>query len=162
MAEIVLDIEGIPGECTTKKYEGKITVNSISLNATQEVDRSTNTPRTKHTISVEDVSVSRNFDKSSLVLMDYLVTGKTIPKATFWVLRAIGDQVEAQDWFLKITLTDALISSQNFSINEGDLTDDLTFDFNKIEFAYRPGKPDGTVDTGEIPTNFNALLGKKE
>lgn len=161
MAEIVLEIDGVKGECTTDGFKEMIVCKDLAVAFAQEVERSTNAARTVHTVNVEDITVNRNFDLSSLRLIDHVVTGKVTPKAVLHVLRSGGDGELSQVEFLRYILTNCVIASHSLNAGESDLAETIILNFTKIEVEYQPQQPDGT-HKGWDRTNYNVQLGKKE
>lgn len=161
MAEIIVDIPGITGECTISGYEKKIMCTSMSLNAAQEVERTANQTRTVHRVKIEDITLNRFYDSSSTGIMDMLVTGRTADPVTITVLKSGADTGgEAQKPLMTITLNKVLIASQNVNFGETELTEEFTFNFTKVTYTYYPQQPDGTLK-GTSTTNFDLQLGKK-
>jgi type VI secretion system secreted protein Hcp len=79
-------------------------------------------------------------------------TGEHIPNATLVCRKAGGEQQE----YLTVKFTDVLISSYQTSGSSGDDVpmDQCALNFDKIEFEYKPQKPDGTLDS-PVKTGYN-------
>ena len=72
-------------------------------------------------------------------------SGQHIKEATLVVRKAGGDQQE----YLKIKINDILISSYQVGLSvTGDIhpSEQVSFNFSKIQNDYRPQKADGTLD----------------
>jgi len=83
-------------------------------------------------------------DKSSAALMQACMSGKHIPEATLTVRKAGGEQLD----YTIIKFTDLLVSSVSTGGSGGEdrLTENLSLNFSKVEFTYKPQKADGTMD----------------
>ena len=80
MAELVMDIPSIAGECTTKTstldLTGKISVTSMSFSNEIELEiTTTNATRTMHTVKIGDIELNRPFDLASVPLVNAMITG---------------------------------------------------------------------------------------
>ena len=153
MADIVLDMPGVDGECAFdgSEFKNKISCTSVSFNSTQEVERGRNATRTIHTVNIEDITVSRLFDKSSPQIWKMLITGTTLGTVYIYVVKAAATGTaansQAKVWFVKYTLTNVLVAGQNVSFGESEVTDEITLNFTRIKVEYKFQKPDGSFVT---------------
>jgi type VI secretion system secreted protein Hcp len=69
-------------------------------------------------------------------------TGQHIPKAVFSARKAGGKQ----EVYLKVTMSDLLISSYQTGGGGETPNDSISINFSKIEMEYKPQKPDGSFD----------------
>lgn len=161
MADIILDLPGIVGESPFDGiYKTKIPVQSMSLNAAQEMDTSRSQTRTIHTVNVEDLSITRLYDLSSTPILDALISGKSFPTSSIYVLKALGVDNKGFDWFVKIDLEDTLIGSVNTSFSDSEITEEITLNFTKMTINYRQQIQTGAIK-GSNTTNYDRFSGKK-
>ena len=161
MADIILDLPGITGESPFGGvYATKIPVQSFSLNAAQEMDTSRSQTRTIHTVNVEDLSVTRLYDLASPPILDALITGKSFPTSTIYVLKALGVDKSGFDWYVKIDLVNTLVASVNTSFSDSEVTEEITLNFTKITIQYRQQVETGYLKGGNT-TNYDRFLGQK-
>ncbi len=134
-----LKIDGIDGESTDNQHKGEIELNSFSW--------SKDSPGVKQEIQVSgggagagrssffDVFFDARTSKASPQLMLACASGKHIPKVVLSVRKSGG----SSPTFVKITLTDVLISSYHVGGQSGDVpTDQFSLNFAKIEFTVFP------------------------
>lgn len=162
MANIILEIPDVKGECTLEGYKEMIDCTSFSQSCAQEMDSSKNATRSISSIKVEEVNLERYFDKASTVLLDRLVAGKNCGTCHIHFLKAAGTDGMSHVEFMTITMENTMVSTWEMSDSSDDPpTETITLNFSKITWKYAPQKVDGTLD-GTIDTNFNLALGKKE
>ena len=135
-----LKIEGVPGESLeTVKHKDWIEIDSFSfaLKGAQASGGGTGKA------SFQDISIRKHIDKSSPLLMLKCCTGEHIPEAVLEYSKAVGAGTQAV--FLKIKMSDLLISSYGFSGAGGTVAggttlpvDSLSLNFTKIEMTYIP------------------------
>jgi type VI secretion system secreted protein Hcp len=161
MAEIILEIPGIEGECKTVGFEKKISINSMSLTNEMELDVSTsNATRTVHTVKIGDVEMERHFDNASVPIIDRMIAGKSLGTVKIYILKASAVAGQAQDVFMTYTLDDTLVKTHTFSGSEdGAPTESIAFNFSKIHWEYKMQNPDATLK-GKHATGFDVLAGK--
>ncbi len=84
--------------------------------------------------NVSSIQITKKTDKASVNLFKYCTTGKHIPRATITVRKA-GEKTP----YLKITLTDVLVSSYQLGSAGGGgakPNESLSLNFTKIEYKY--------------------------
>jgi type VI secretion system secreted protein Hcp len=144
-SDYLLEIDGIKGESSDAKHKDTITIESFSWGATQGATRSSGGGGGAGAGKVvfQDLHVVKATDKSSPALFQAVATGRHLKKATLFVRKAGGEQQE----YLKITLTDLVVSSYKTGPQAPGVgqTEDVAFEFGKIELDYRPQLPDGSL-----------------
>ncbi len=138
-----LKIDGIDGESHDDKHKGEIDVASWSWGATQGGTQSSGGGGAGK-VAMGDLHVQMTVSKASPKLMLAVASGKHIEKAVLTCRKAGKTQQE----YLKITLTDILVSSYQTEVNGSAgivPTEDVGLNFSKIEFEYREQKPDGSL-----------------
>src|SRR5262245_24784756 len=108
-----LKIDGIEGESADAKHKGEIDVSSFSFGANQTGTFATGGGGGAGKVSIHDIQVTHKLSKASPKLMEACCTGQHIKKAVLVCRKAGGDQQE----FLKITMSDVLVSSWHGGAN---------------------------------------------
>jgi type VI secretion system secreted protein Hcp len=139
-----LKLDGIKGESKDAKYLDQIVIDSFSWGISQTGASAGGVGK----VSVHDVSVTKSVDKSSPILMLRCITGEHIPEGLFSYTKPTPQgQVE----FLRIKLTDILVTGYNFGTGGGGSTalptDSLSLNFSKIEMTYLPYDAAGNAGT---------------
>lgn len=155
-----LKIEGVDGEATDDKHKKEIDLESWSWGVTQQGTSSYGGGGGAGKATFNDLSISKKTDASSHRLFLACATGEHFKKAVFTARKAGGQQQE----YLKITLTDLLVTSFQES-GSGESSDvvpleQVSLNYSKIEFSYKPQKADGTLDA-EKKAGYDLKLNKK-
>lgn len=169
MAEIVLELQDpkdtsvVAGECTTSGiYEKKITCTNYSLSSAMEMDVTTNATRLMHTVNIENITLSRLVDSSSIPIMNAHFMGRSYPQAIIHFLVAAGDTEEkttSQKEYLTITLDNVLIASHSMSIDESSKgTEEIALNFTKIALSYKYQDAKAGL-SGTYSTSYDVQLG---
>ena len=141
-----LKIDGIQGESTDAKHKGEIELHSFSWGASQSEAVAGRGGGGAGKVNMQDLHFVTRVNKASPKLMLACATGKHIKAATLVARKAGKDQQE----FLVYKFTDVLVSSYQTGGSQGDLpTDQISFNFARIEVAYHAQKPDGTLAAPE-------------
>src|SRR5262245_4518332 len=154
-----LKVEGIEGESTDKTHKNTIQVESFSWGETQTGSSSHGSGGGAGKVLMQDFHFVTKFSKASPSLFLACATGQHIKKAELFCRKAGGKQEE----FLKVTLTDLLVSSyQTGGSGHSDIvpTDQISLNFSKIEFEYKEQKPDGTL-AGPTKAGYDAKANQK-
>lgn len=109
-------------------------------------------------VAMQDFNFVMSANKATPKLMLACATGTHIPSAKLTARKAGGEQQE----YLTIALTDVLVSSYQTGGSQGDIipTDQVSLNFAKIEYEYKPQKPDGTMDA-PIKVGYDLKANKK-
>lgn len=148
-----LKLDGIPGESEDSTHKGEIDVLSWSWGATQTGTMAYGGGGGAGKVSMQDFHFTMRVNKASPKLMLCCASGEHVKKATL-VARKAG---KTQQEFLTIKFTDCLVSSfQTGGTGSGDPlpVDQISLNYAKIEYEYKPQKADGTLD-GPIAANWN-------
>lgn len=156
-----LKIGGIDGESTDAMHKGEIEILSWSWGETNTgvMSRAGGGGGGAGKVNIQDFHFTTVMSKASPKLFEACATGQHIKEAVLIARKAGGDQQE----YLKITLTDVLISSYQTGGSSGDggiPIDSFSLNFAKIEFEYKPQRPDGSLDT-PVKTGYDLKLNKK-
>lgn len=143
-----LELEGIPGESKDRAHPALIEVESFSIGATNSASAGTlGGTGGSRGVSFSDISFNKVIDKTSPLLFLRTANGMRIPKATLFVRKTITIPTTQLLEYYTIILTDAVVTSVQTRGAGGDpLRESFSLSFGKIEFSYKPQKPDGSLD----------------
>jgi len=154
-ADMFLKLEGVPGESQDDKHKGEIEIDSFSWGATQESTLGRGTGGGAGKVNFDSLNFTKKMDKASPILMLHCASGKHIPSATLTARKAGEQQLE----YLKIKMTDVMVSRVHFNANGGGgiPSENLSLSFAKVETEYTPQSQKGT---GEGAVKFGWDLSK--
>jgi type VI secretion system secreted protein Hcp len=151
-----LKLDGVDGDSQVKGHEKEIQVDSFSFGVTQFTNiGSQSSGAGAGKASLQDIHFSAPVNVASPKLFQGCVQGTHFKKATL-TCRKAGGEGQSQD-FLKITLTDVLISGyalgsneldNGFSAKPGDSdlpSDQFSLNFHKVEYLFTTQNSDGTA-----------------
>ena len=145
--DMFIKIQGIEGESTDAKHAKEIDVLAWSWGLSQSGNFQTGGGGGSGKVSAQDLSITKWVDASSHALQAACCSGKHIPEATL-VVRKAGDKPLE---YIKITLTDLLISSVSMGGSGGEdrLTENISLHFAQYKYEYTPQKRDGSGDAAK-------------
>ncbi len=156
--DFFLKLDGIDGESQDSKHKGEIDVESWSWGESQAGSHSGGGGGGAGKVSMQDFHFVMKVNKSSPKLLLACATGEHIKKATLICRKAGKEQQE----YLKITLTDLLVSSFQTGGSEGSGVlpmDQISLNYTKIEYEYKEQKVDGTLG-GAIKAGYDLKANK--
>jgi type VI secretion system secreted protein Hcp len=139
-----IKFDGIKGESADAKHKDEIDIESWSWGETQTGSSGTGGGGGAGKVQMQDFHFVMKLNRASISLMKACATGQHIKMATLTARKAGKDQQE----YLTIKFTDILVSSfQTGGSEQGQAvpTDQVSFNFAKIEVEYKPQKPDGAA-----------------
>jgi type VI secretion system secreted protein Hcp len=151
-----LKIEGIDGESQDAKHKGSLQIETYNFGASQAGAHAGGGGSGK--ARLQDFSFVMLANKAPPKLFLACCNGEHLKKAVLTCRKAGKEQQE----YLKVTLTDLLISSfQSGGPHKGELLpfDSVSLNFAKIEIEYREQKADGSL-AGAIKSGWD-LKGNK-
>lgn len=153
-----LKIDGIEGESQDYKHKGEIDIMSWSWGATQTGTFASGGGAGAGKVQFQDFRFTGGVSKASPKLFLSSATGQHLKYAILTARRAGEQQLE----FYKLTFTDVLVSSyQNGGSSGGDMpTEQVSFNFAKIEFEYTPANADGSPGA-PVKAGYDLKLNKK-
>jgi type VI secretion system secreted protein Hcp len=157
-----LKLEGVDGESTDDKHKDWIEIDSFSWGLGEIIGEDSTQPRggggAAGKVQIQDFSFVKKIDKASPVLMLSCATGQHMKEGVL-IGRKAGDKPLE---YLKIKLTDILISGYQTGGSSGDVvpTDQFSLNFAKIEFSYTPQDPRGG-EGKTITTTYDLKAAKK-
>jgi len=155
--DIVLDISGVTGESKTKGYEGKIDVLAWSWGLSNSGSFHAGGGGGTGKPSFQDISLTKQVDLASPILMLYCANGKHFDKAKLVMRKSGGDNVLE---YVIIELEKVLVSSYSTGASGGEdrPTENVSLNFAQVKVTYwsqsDKGAKDKSKDFGwKIPEN---------
>src|SRR5918995_7530904 len=143
-----IKFDGIKGESADAKHKDEIDIESWSWGETNSGTSRSGGRAGAGKVSMQDFNFVMRLNKASPALMRSCATGQHIKAATLSGRKAGKGQ---QD-YLTFKLYDVLVSSfQTGGSESADIvpTDQVSFNFAKIEVEYKVQKPDGSLAPGD-------------
>ena len=158
--DIHIKIDTIAGQSEIKGFEGQIQVQSFSWNMQQTTSFGSSSGGGAGRVNMGDLTFVHSVDKGTPKLMIACCTGAHLKDAVLTCRKAGGER--AID-FLKITLTDVIISSVSPSgSNDGDTPIEavsLAFAEYKVEYQEQDNK--GSKKGGPVIAGFSVQKNTK-
>lgn len=143
MVDYFLKIKGIEGESRDSKHAAEIQVSAFNWGEQQSIAGWTGGGLAAGKVAMNDFIIVMPVSKASPHLFEKCATGEHIPSAVLTCRKAGKEQQE----YLTITFTDLLVTSYHTEGGSADVvpTEQVSFNFKKVEFSYREQKADGTL-----------------
>ena len=106
-------------------------------------------------VQAEDFHFVKFVDKATPKLLLACANGEHIPKGTLFARKAGKEQQE----YLKITLSDLLVSGYHTSGNGQLPVEEISINFGKIEVEYKEQKQDGSL-AGVVKSGYDLKQNK--
>jgi type VI secretion system secreted protein Hcp len=144
--DFFIKFDGIKGESSDSKHKDEIDVESWSWGETQVSGPSPGGGGGAGKVAMQDFHFVMRLNRASPSLMQACATGKHIKSALLSARKAGKSQ---QD-YLTFKFHDVLVSSfQTGGVEQGDVpTDQVSFNFAKIEVEYKQQQPNGSYVPG--------------
>jgi len=158
-SDYLLKIKGIDGESDQKGHEKWIEIESFSWGASNAGSSASGSGGGTGKVSMQDFHFVMTNGVSSPKLMLACATGEHIGDAELHLRKAGGKQEVYLSW----KFTDILISSyQTGGSSHGSPipTDQVSFNFTKVELEYKPQKNDGSLGA-PIKASYDVKKGTK-
>jgi type VI secretion system secreted protein Hcp len=155
-----LKIAGIDGESTDNAHKGEIDIESWAWGESHSRGSATGVGGGVGAgkVTMDDFSFVMKLSKASPKLFLACAQGEHIKSAWLTAHRAGGKQT---DYFLKWSFADLRVSSYQTGGSENvNSTDQVSFNFSKIEIEYKEQKPDGTLSPS-IKAGWDLKTNKK-
>lgn len=150
---LFIKFDGIDGECKDNDHKGWSDVLSFSWGLHKAGAGATGQTRRRGVVTVEDVVLTKEYDKSSPKLAEAICNGKVFPKVEIHDTTTYGDGNRAV--FLKYELKNVMVSSFSVSgAGAGDAvpTESLSLNFEEVKQTYieydAKGGKKGNVEMG--------------
>ncbi len=134
---LFIKFDGIEGECKDKDHPKWTDLLSLSWGLHKAGAGATGQTRRRGVATVEDVTCTKEFEKSSPKIADAILQGKVFPKVEIHDTATYGDGARAT--FLKFELKNVMVSSMNMSAaGSGDAVpvDSFSLNFEEIKQTY--------------------------
>ncbi|MEP6990745.1 MAG: type VI secretion system tube protein Hcp [bacterium] len=138
-----LKIDGIEGESADSKHKNEIELESFSWGASQAGHVSGGAGMGAGKVVMQDFHFTTKTSKASPKLLLACCNGQHVKMATLVARKAGKEQAE----YLKVTLSDVLVSSITSSGSQGNIVpvEQVSLSFGKVEIEYKDQKADGTL-----------------
>jgi type VI secretion system secreted protein Hcp len=144
-SDIFAKIGDIKGESLDDKHKDEIEVLSFSWGVTNSGNISSGGGGGAGKATFQDLSIVHNVDKASPLLLKACATGTHIKDATITHRKAGKGQQE----YLIVKLSDVIITGVTHGGAVGQpMSENVTLAFAKVDFGYKPQRPDGSLDAG--------------
>jgi type VI secretion system secreted protein Hcp len=144
-SDIFAKIGDIKGESLDSKHKDEVEVLSFSWGVTNDATIKSGGGGGAGKASFHDFSFTHNIDKASPVLLQACATGTHLKEATITHRKAGKGQQE----YLIIKMSDVIITGVTLGDGSGATgSENVTMAFAKVDFEYKPQKPDGSLDAG--------------
>ena len=150
---LFIKFDGIDGESQDKDHKSWSDLLSFSWGLHKAGAGTTGQTRRRGVVTVEDVVVTKQVDKSSPKLAEGVCLGKIFPKVEIHDTTTYGDGARAT--FLKYELKNVMVSSHNISAaGGGDAvpTETVSLNFAEVKQTYveydNKGSKKGNVEMG--------------
>ncbi|MEM9371625.1 MAG: type VI secretion system tube protein Hcp [Pseudomonadota bacterium] len=149
-----LKMPDIDGESRRADHEGEIDIVDIQWGMAQASSMQIGSGRTSSRASVEPFAMSKVYDASSPYLALACMQGKAFDEVEISFRKDSGD---AHLDYLKITLTNVVISSYNMSSGGEEIMDNFSLSFEKVAVLYTVQADDhSSGDEHEIEYDVSA------
>lgn len=142
--DMFLKLDGIEGEAQDDKHAKTIDVLAWSWGASQSGTTHMGAGGGGGKANVQDLNFTHYVDSASHTLIQRVFDGKHITKGDLIVRKAGGSPLE----YITIKMHDIMVTnvSTGGSGGEDRLTENVTLNFAKVDFIYKPQKADGSAD----------------
>lgn len=140
--DMFLKLDTVDGESKDKAHAKEIDVLAWSWGMSNSGSAHTGGGAGAGKVNVNDISITKYIDRSSPNLMQACCDGKHFTQAMLVVRKAGEKPLE----YLKIKMTNVLITSCSTGGSGGEdrLTENVSFNFEKVNVEYAPQKADGS------------------
>ncbi len=142
-----LELSGIKGESTANKDSNAIDVDYFAFGDEASTNRLGAGGAGAGRVHFDDLTIKKDIDSSSPQLFEDSASGQHIQKA---VLIAVKDEGASQQEYLKITLSNVVVSSYQVESQQpaGDgEVETVTLEFQQINYQYEAQNADGSSST---------------
>ncbi len=140
--EYFLKIDGIEGDSQNVRHKGEIEVQSWSWGESQSGTANSGSGAGVGKVTLQPFQFTLHTSKASPKLFLAGASGQHLKTATLIGRQSGQEAIE----FLKITLSDVLVSSFGTSSDTSAPVDQLSLSYAKIVYEFTPQKADGSPD----------------
>jgi len=154
-----LKIDGIKGESTDDKHKDWIEILSYNWGCSQQASASQSTSGggTTQRADFSDFSIVKTLDSATPMLFKACAKGDHIKEVVLELCRAGGDKLK----FMEYKMSNVIIS--NVSVGGGgggDSTENIAFNYGKIEQTYTKQKRADGTGGGNVPAGWDLEANK--
>jgi type VI secretion system secreted protein Hcp len=156
--DIFLKIAGIEGESADDKHKNEIDVLAYSWIMEQQSTMSAGGGGGSGKATVHDLEFTHFYDKASVNLAKYCLTGKHIAECKLTVRKAGGSPLE----YLVVTMTDAIVTYVGQSADAKDevkVKETVRLSFAKVKLEYKVQNAQGG-GAGAVTATYDIKLNK--
>lgn len=150
--DIFLTIPGVPGESQDTTFQGAIELTSYSWGLSKLVTIGSGTGGTgTGKTQFSELNITKDFDKSSPLLMQALESGKPYPKITLSLRRTAGGSAAKAQVFLTYEFDQVYVTSISDAASSGGgdaPSESISFTMGAVAVEYYPQNNDGSLGTG--------------
>jgi type VI secretion system secreted protein Hcp len=159
VAEIFLKLQGVDGESTDDKHKGEIEILSYSQAFKSTLAAPGGGGGGTGKASCGAVTVVKEIDRSSPVLISSVVAGKHIGKATI-TFRTVGGDNPLE--YYTVVLNDVVVTEieQQDAADPGRIMERVVLAPSKFEFSYRPVNAKGGLGAA-VTAGWDCVANKK-
>jgi len=153
-----IKIGDIEGESQDNTHFGEIDVLSWKWGMAQSGTMHSGSGGGAGKVSINDITITKNIDKSTPVLMKSCSDGTQFPEAKLTVRKAGTTPLE----YLIITMKNAIITSLSTGGSGGEdvIIELTTLNFSEVSVEYQTQAADGSPDGGVITYGWNIAANK--
>lgn len=150
--DMFIKLDNVAGESVDAKHKGEIDILAWSWGMSNSGTTHTGGGGGAGKVNVQDLSITKYVDKSSTVLQMACCSGEHFKEAMLVVRKAGKTPLE----YIKIKMEELLITSVSTGGSGGEdrLTENITFNFAKVNVEYTPQKADGGPE-GSVKMHWN-------
>lgn len=147
-SDIHLKLDAIKGESTSQQHADEIDVESWSWGVTNAAAPATGGGAGAGRAHFQDLTFTHRVDRASPALWKACATGKHVKDGTL----SVAHGGPAQQDYLTIKLKDIVVTAVALADVANDAQvplESVSLAFAKVEYAYRPQKPNGSLGPAE-------------
>ncbi len=141
---IYLKIAGVDGESRIAGHEKEIEVSSLQFGAGAAID-TTSAGWAGGRVSMSEITITKQLDNSSTILLQKICAGTHYEKATFTFTKHGTDAAGANEAYLTMVLEHCFISGFSLSSGGERPSESVSMAFKKINVKYGTQAKDGSV-----------------
>jgi type VI secretion system secreted protein Hcp len=150
--DFFLQLDGIKGEAKDQGHVGEIKIHSWSWGASQTTSVSGTGGSGAGKASLSDISIMKDYDKSSPPLFQALLKGNHIKTGVLTAQKSAGEGSGKP--FLKISLEEIFVTSVQDSGSSEIPSESISFSYNKIKVEYFTQDETGKM-ASVTPVNYD-------
>jgi type VI secretion system secreted protein Hcp len=143
---LLLKIEGLPGESVIKGHENEIDIDSWSWGASNPGSMHRATGGGTGKVSVQDLNVMKKLDKASTELLLSCCNGKHFGKVNLYAYKSGENPLN----YFMIEMSDVIVSTYSVTGSEGNetISEHISFNFAKVKVEYKTQDAKGKEGKG--------------